>query len=188
MVDDVRVRWSGGGVWRPSPGLRLAGLVIGVLFVGTTVWLYADGEVLSNRDVLLFGVADVVAVVVLPIVLFRWRLVLEDDELVRVFFRVRRLPLHQVVEARNVSRQGLTFVTADAQQMSFGGLGNSAWGHRRSRPGRADLVARAVLCAAAAARGEEPPVDYRLPPMSGLWAAIIEGGIWGAIVGFLARD
>ena len=188
MVDDAPVPWSGEGVWRPSPGLRITWLIIGVLLLATTIWLYADGEVLTDRDVLLFGVADLLAVVVLPVVLLRWRLVLEDDELARVSFRVHRLPIHQVVEARNVSRRGLTFVTADGRQMTFGGLGNSAWGHRRSGPTRADLVARAVLCTAAAARGEEPPVDYRLPPMSGWWAAIIEGGGWGAIVGFLVRD
>ncbi|GAA4103868.1 hypothetical protein GCM10023066_53100 [Nocardioides kongjuensis] len=177
------MRWSGPGVWRPGPGLRIAWLVIGVLFVSGTTWLYLDGEVLSDGDVPLFAVSDLVAVVVLPVVLLRWRLVLTGDELVRVFFRIRRIPLREVVDARNVSRQGLTFVCADGRELTFGGVANSAWGHRRTTPTRADLVARAVLSAAATAQGEEPPVDYRLPPMTGLKQEIIEQGIVGGIVG-----
>ncbi len=41
-----------------------------------------------------------------------------------------------------------------------------------------------MLCAAASARGEVPPSDYRSPPMMGLRRAVIEGGVWALIVGF----
>ena len=82
-------------------------------------------------------------------------------------------------------REGLTFVLSDGREESFGAVGNSAWGHRKKTATRADLAARAVLCAAATALGEVPASDYRLPPMKGLRKAAIEGGIWAAIVGFL---
>jgi len=185
MVAPAPVPRSGAGVWRPSPGLRITWLVVGILFVSGTVWLYLDGEQLSDREILLFATADLVAVVVLPVMLLRWRLVLVDEELIRVLFRVRRIPVREIVEARNVARQGLTFVTADGRELAFGGLGNSAWGHRRGKPTRADIVARTVLCAAASARGEEPPFDYRLPPMTGLVQAMIEHGIAAGIIAYL---
>lgn len=178
------VRRTGDNVWRPGATLRLAWLVLGVAFLAGTGWLASDGA-LSLRDKVLFGAADVAAVTPLPVVLFRWRMVLEADALYLVFLRVRRVPVRDIVDAKAVPKDGLTFVLRDGQTESFGALGNTAWGHRRASPTRADLAARAVLRAAAEARGEEPPGDYRLTPMRGLRKAAIEGGIWAAIVGLL---
>jgi hypothetical protein len=45
-----------------------------------------------------------------------------------------------------------------------------------------------VLCAAATARGEVPPVGYRLPPVSGLKRAAIEGGIASFVIGAFLGD
>lgn len=175
-------------MWRPSFGLRAAYSLLGLAFLTGTVWLASDRGPLSSKDLVEFCVTDLVVVVGLPIVLFRWRLVLEADELIFVFIRVRRLPLGEIVQAKCVARRGLVFVCRDGSDQSFGALGNTAWGHRRKHPTRADLAARTVLCAAAAARGEIPPVDYRLPPLSGVKRAAIEGGIAAFVIGLFIGD
>jgi hypothetical protein len=178
------VRGYGHNVWRPGVGQQLACLAIGLGFIGASAWLTVDPADTSMRDRVLVGAAGVLAVVLLPVCLFRWRMLLKQDELVLVFLRTRRLPLREIVAAKTVPRQGLTFVLADGQEDSFGALVNSAWAHRRKEATRADLAARTVLIAAAQARGEVPDFGYRLPPMRGLKRAAIEGGIWAGIVGF----
>lgn len=176
------VRRAGDNIWRPSVGLRFSWLLIGAAFLAGTAWLASEGG-LSLRDKIAFGAADVAAVTVLPIVFFRWRMVLDSDDLHLVFLRTRRLAVREIVEAKSVPGDGLTFVLSDGRTESFAAVASSAWGHRRTTPTRADLAARAVLCAAALARGEVPPMNYRLPPMRGLKKPAIEGGIWAAIVG-----
>jgi len=178
------VRRTGHNVWRPGVGLQLTWLVICVAFVAGTAWLALSGGGLSAKDKITFGSADLAAVVFLPVILLRWRMVLEHNELILVFLRARRIPLRNIVGAKTVPKQGLTFVLADGQEHSFSALGNTAWGHRRTEATRADLAARTVLTAAAQARGEVPEFGYRLPPMRGLKKAAIEGGIWAMIVGF----
>jgi hypothetical protein len=155
---------------------------MGAAFLAGTTWLASEGG-LSVRDKIAFGSADVAAVTLLPIVFFRWRMVLESDDLYLVFLRARRLALREIVEAKSVPGDGLTFALSDGRTESFAAVANSAWGHRRRTPTRADLAARAVLCAAARARGEVPPMDYRLPPLRGLKKSAVEGGIWATIVG-----
>ena len=188
MFDEARVRRSGDNLWRPSFGLRAAYLLVGLAFLAATVWLALDGGPLSSKDLVEFSVADLVVVVGLPIVLFRWRLVLEADELILVFVRVRRLAVREIVEAKCVAGRGLVFVCKDGSEQSFGALGNTAWGHRRKDPTRTDLAARQVLSAAATARGEAPPVDYRVPPLSGLKRAAIKGGIVAFVIGLFLGD
>jgi hypothetical protein len=162
-------------------GLRVSWLLIVVALLAGTAWL-ASGGGLSFRDRIVFGAADVAAVTLLPVVFFRWRMVLDSDDLYLVFLRARRLAVREIVEAKSVPRDGLTFILTDGRTESFAAVANTAWGHRSTTPTRADLAARAVLCAAARARGEAPPTDYRLPPMRGLKKAALEGGIWAAIV------
>ncbi|KAA1422222.1 hypothetical protein FE697_013715 [Mumia zhuanghuii] len=177
----TEVRSTGDNIWRPSPGHRLSGLLVGAAFLAGTTWLASNGE-LSLKDKILFGAADITLVILLPVMLFRWRMVLDRDAVTFVFLRVRRVPIEEIVDAKTVPRDGLTFVLRDGGQESFAGLANSAWGHRRTTPTRADNAAREVLCAAAAARGEIPPADFRLPPMRALKRAAVEGGIWAALV------
>ena len=182
-----RVRRAGDNIWRPSVGLRLSWLLMGAAFLAGTAWLASEGG-LSLRDKIAFSAADVAAVTVLPIVFFRWRMVLDNDHLCLVFVRARRLAVREIVEAKSVPGDGLTFVLSDGRTESFAAVANNAWGHRRRTPTRADLAARAVLCAAARARGDVPPMNYRLPPMRGLKKAAIEGGIWAAIVGLFVGN
>lgn len=183
----TEVRRLGDNIWRPSVGLRLAWLLLGTALLVGTAWLASDGE-LSIKDKVMFGTGDIGAVTLLPVVLFRWRMVLDCDAVYFVFLRVRRVPVEEIVEAKTVPRDGLTFVLRNGREESFGALANSAWGHRRETPTRADRAAGAVLSAAAAARGEAPPADFRLPPMRGLRRAAIEGGIWAAIVGLFVSN
>ncbi|WP_182377175.1 hypothetical protein [Nocardioides sp. WS12] len=140
------------------------------------------------KERILYGTGAVTLLSLLPVVLFRWRIVVERDDLLLVFLRVRRVSLKEVVEAKSVAREGLVFVCRDGSEHSFGGLGNSAWAHRRKWPTHTDLVARDVLQAAAGARGEEGPLDYRLPPVRGLMAAAMQWSVGAAIVGFFLRD
>jgi hypothetical protein len=162
--------------------------VVGLAFVATASWLLFGGGPLSLRDRIEFTAGDLVALVVLPVALFRWRLVLERDELAFVFLRVRRVALRDIVEAKCVAGRGLVFVRGDGSDESTQLVSNSAWGHRRKRPTRADLIARTVLCAAAESRGEAPPVDYRLPPLSGLRRASIRGFIAAILIGTFLSD
>lgn len=183
----TEVRHAGDNIWRPSVGLRLTWLLLGAVLLAGTAWLASDGE-LSLKDEIMFGTGDISAVILLPVVLFRWRMVLDRDAVYFVFLRVRRVPVEEIVDAKTVPREGLTFVLRNGRRESFGALANSAWGHRRETPTRADRAARVVLCAAAAARGEVPPADFRLPPMRGLKRAAVEGGIWAAIVGLFVSN
>jgi len=182
-----QVRRTGDNIWRPGVTLRLAWLVTGAALMAGTLWLVADGD-LSRIQLLTFAAATLVGVVLLPVVLFRWRMVLERDELLLVFLSVRRLPLSEVVGAKMIAREGLTFVCEGGREESFGALGNTAWGHKSEVPTRADLAARTILIAAAEARGEVPPLDYRLPPMGGLKKAALRVGIWTAIVSLILGD
>lgn len=161
-------------------------LLVGVFLVGTS-WLAARGP-LSLRDGIVFGCADIAFVALSPVVLFRWRMVLDSDALSLVFLRVRRMEVRTIVEAKVVPREGLTFVLDDGGTESFGALGHNAWAHRRKTATRADLAARAVLAAAAAARGEDPPAAYRLPPMRGMRRAMVEDGILALVVGLVAGN
>jgi hypothetical protein len=188
MLEEAPVRRSGDNIWRPSLWARAAYLLLGLAFLAGTVWLATDGGPLTPKDMVEFSTGDLLVLVGLPIVLFRWRMVLEPDELIFVFFRERRQCLREIVEAKCVARRGLVFVCKDGSDQSFAALGNTVRGHRRKNPTRTDLAARAVLCAAATARGEVPPVDYRLPPMSGLKRAAIEGGIAGFVIGLFLGD
>jgi hypothetical protein len=159
--------------------------VLGAAFVAATIWLTAGGEELSVRDILLLVGVSLLSLVGVPIILFRWRMILEPEELLLVWASVRRVALVEVVDAKCVANQGLVFVLRDGSEEAFGALGNTAWDHRRRNPTTADLAARAVLCAAATARGEDPPIDFRLPPLRGLKKAAVRGGIVSAILGFL---
>jgi hypothetical protein len=187
MLDGNGVRRSGPGVWRPGPGTRAGYLLVGLGLLLGSLWLATHGPISTGHRVE-YVVVDLAIVLGLPVVLLRWRLVLEQDELVLVFVRARRLDLREIVAARCVAKQGLVFVCADGSEHSFAGLGNSAWGHRRRHPTRADLAARAVLCAAATARGEVPPVDFRLPPLSGRLQAALEGGVVAFLLGLVLGD
>lgn len=181
------IRRDGVNVWRLSVRARLAWvLFVGVFLIGTS-WL-ATSDPLSLRDGIVFGCADIAFVALSPVVLFRWRMVLDSDVLYLVFLRVRRIEVRRIVEAKVVPREGLTFVLDDGGTQSFGALGNNAWAHRRKTATRADLAARAVLVAAATARGEDPQAEYRLPPMKGLKRAMVEDGILALIVGLVAGN
>lgn len=182
------MRRYGDDVWRPSPGLRASYLLIAAAFLVGTTWLYLGGDVLSLRDKVMFSVADLSAVSLLPLILFRWRLVLDRDELSFVFVRVRRLAVRDIVDAKCVAKEGLVFVCSDGTTESFGALGNTAWGHRRTSPTRSDLVARKVLCAAATARGDVPPSDFRLGPLRGVKRAAVEGGIAAFVLGLILGE
>ena len=181
------VRRDGENVWRPSARARLAWVLLATVFLTGTTWLAMNGP-LSLKDGILFGCADIAFISLSPVVLFRWRMVLDSEVVSLVFLRVRRIELGRIVEAKVVPREGLTFVLDDGSTESFGALGNNAWAHRRKAASRADLAARAVLVAAAAARGEEPPVEYRLPPMKGLKRAAVEDGIWALVVGLIVGN
>jgi hypothetical protein len=176
------VRRSGGNVWRPTRKTHVANTVGGLVLLALTVWLLLDDGPLSIKDTIVFLIGDVVLVIAVPTALFRWRIVLEKDELLFVFLRVRRLAVRDIVEAKCIAGRGVVFVSRDGSDESTCMVANGAWAHRRASPTRADLLARAVLCAAAEARGEVPPVDYRLPPATGFRRVAIRGGI----VGFLA--
>ncbi|BBH18624.1 hypothetical protein Back2_29110 [Nocardioides baekrokdamisoli] len=169
-------------VWRPSVGSRAALTLTGIVLLGATITLAITGP-MTTKSWLIFTLGDCAWIVGIPVVLFRWRLVLSATELSMVFLRTRRIPVRDIVEVKCVARQGLVFVTRNGHEESFGAFGNSIWSQKRSTPSKADLVAREVLRAAAVARGEEPDLDYRLPPITGLKRAAIEGGIWAAIVG-----
>ena len=166
-------------------GARLAWLLVGAAFLVGTTWLATSGPV-SLEDAVLFGGADLAFVALTPVVLRRWRMVLDPDALYLVFVRVRRVELARIVDAKVVPRDGLTFVLDDGTTESFGALGNAAWSHRRRTATRADLAARGVLGAAALARGEEPPAEYRLPPMKGLKRVAVEDGVVALVVGVIA--
>ena len=182
------MRRFGENVWRPSVASRAAYLLLGLAFLAGTAWLASDGGPLSPRDLVMFAVGGLIAVIGLPIVLFRWRMVLEPDELLLVFVRVRRLPLREIVGAKCVAKQGLVFVREDGSEESFAALGNTAWAHRRAKPTPGDLAARAVLCAAARVRGEVAPVDFRLGPVSGIRRAAVEGGIAAFVIGLFLGE
>ncbi len=177
------VRRSGENLWRPSLGSRVLTATLALLLGVGYVWSLSEGLTLGKH--LYYGALATFGAVTVPVVLFRWRLVLEPDELIRVFLRVRRVPIRDIVAAKVVPREGFVFVCADGSELSFGALGNSPWSYRRAEPTRADLVARAVLCAAARQRGEEPPLDFRLPPPTGFVRAAIEVGIWAAVIGLV---
>lgn len=66
----------------------------------------AESGSLLFKDMVEFSVGDLVVVVGLPIVLFRWRMVLESDELSFVFVRVRRLTSRELVEAKCIAGGG----------------------------------------------------------------------------------
>lgn len=185
--DPKPVRRHGEHIWRASGGLQIAWLVVCLAFLAGTTSLHAHGG-LSTKQTVLYAVSDVCIVIFLPVMRFRWRMVLDPDELVFVFLRVRRLPLAEIVEAKSVVRQGLVFVCKDGTEESFGALANSARAHRRDTPTKADLAARTVLCAAARVRGEPAPVDYRLPPLSGVRRAALEGGVVAFILGLFLSD
>lgn len=161
-------------------------MLLGAFLVGGSTWMLSESGPMSVGSLLKFGLADLATLLVLPVALLRWRLVLEPDELILVFLRVRRLPLQDIVEAKCVAGRGLVFVCRNGVEESTQLVGNTAWAHRRKRPTRADLLARAVLCAAADARGDAPPVDYRLAPTSGLKRAALKGGLVALIIGLLA--
>lgn len=181
------VRRSGDHVWWPSTGSRAIVAVLAIAVGAGYLWLLREGD-LSVAQHVLYAATVGSCAFLLPFVLFRWRLVLEPDELIRVFVRTERVPLREVVAAKVVPREGLVFECADGTTLSFGACGNSAWAHRRHHASRADLIARTVLRAAATARGEDAPHDYRLPPVKGLRQAAAEYGLWTAIVRSLTRD
>ncbi|WP_207024801.1 hypothetical protein [Phycicoccus sp. DTK01] len=181
------VRRHGVNVWRPSVRARLSWVLLVTVFLVGTTSLAMSGP-LPTKDGLLFACADIAFISLSPVVLFRWRMVLGSDVVSLVFLRVRRIELRRIVEAKVVPREGLTFVLDDGSTESFGALGNTAWAHRRATASRADLAARAVLVAAAEARGEEPPLAYRLPPIKGLKRAAVEDGIWALVVGLIVGN
>lgn len=183
MFSEPPVRRSGENVWRPPVGVLIMSVGLGAAALLLTYWLYSTGEPLSLRDRIVFPACDLMAVVLVPVAVLRWRVVLEPDELIFVFLRVRRLALREIVDARCVANRGLVFVCRDGSEEATELLGNSFRGHRRVRPTRSDLAARTVLCAAARLRGESPPYDFRLGPIAGRKEAMIEGGIWALIVG-----
>jgi hypothetical protein len=145
------------------------------------------GGPLSLKAGTLLGCADIAFISLSPVVLFRWRIVLDSDVVSLMILSVRQIELRRIVEAKVVPREGLTFVLNDGSTESFGALGNNAWAHRRKAASRADLAARAVLVAAAA-RGEALPVEYRLPPMKGVKRAAVEDGIWPLVVGLIVGN
>ncbi|QKE84201.1 hypothetical protein [Arthrobacter sp. NEB 688] len=172
-------------VWRPSIATRLGWIVLASTFLVGTSWLATTGE-LGRSEVVVFTLTDATLVGLTPVVLLRWRMVLGVDALSLVFVRVRRIDLRDVVGAKVLPREGLTFVLDDGTTQSFGGLANSRLAERRAVPSRADRAAHAVLAAAAVVRGEDPPAQYRLPPMRGLRRVLVEDGILALLVAMVA--
>ena len=170
-------------MWRRRRSIRALYLLGAALFVALAAQPLFDGDSLSLKQIAMLAVAAAI-LVALPVELYRERLVLETEELVFVGWRVRRLTLREIVDARCVAGRGLVFVCEDGAEEPFAALGNTAWGHRRKRPTRSDLLARTVLAAAARARGDVPIPNYRLAPMFGRRRAAIEAGIIGVIVAF----
>ncbi|MGZ4524230.1 MAG: hypothetical protein ACXVXO_12570 [Mycobacteriaceae bacterium] len=121
------MRRSGDNVWRPSFGNRAVALLVGLAWLAGTTWLAQSGPA-SPKEMIEAAVGDLFVLIALPIALFRWRMVLEYDELVCVFIRVRRLNLREIVDAKCVAKQGLVFVCKDGSEHSFGAVGNGRWG------------------------------------------------------------
>jgi hypothetical protein len=173
---------TGDIVWRPSLTAKLLHGLGGPACLALVMWmLFAGGplSVLQEITCVLVGISLVVAV---PPSVLRWRLVLERDELVFVFLTTRRLPLREIVDVKSAGNSGLVFTCSDGTQESTSLLGNGLRSHRRANPTQSDLAARAVLCAAARARGEVPPVDFRLPPVKLSKRSLTRGVVVGFVL------
>src|SRR5436190_18122477 len=91
-----RVRREGDGIWRPSIGARITWLAMVAVLVPATFWLIGNDSELSAGRAGVYVLTALGLLITLPVFLFRWRLVLEDDEVLFVFFRVRRMPLKTI--------------------------------------------------------------------------------------------
>ncbi|WP_300680451.1 hypothetical protein [Nocardioides sp.] len=179
---------TGGVVWRPSlPAKVLTGL-LGLVGGTACAWLLLTGDDQSLKDQGLQALCVIAALVAVPPAVFRWRVVLERDELLFVFLSTRRLPVRDIVQATCSSGDGVAFVCADGRSESTSLVGNGLWSHRRTKPTDADLMARTVLCAAAEARGEAPPTEFRLPPVRLTKRQLLRGGVFAFLFGAFFSD
>jgi hypothetical protein len=179
---------TGGTVWRPNLAGNLVNGVGGLAFLALLLWMLLDGGPLSMKQTILSVLGVVFLVVAVPPAVFRWRLVLERDELLLVFLTTRRLPLQEIVEARSDRGGGLVFICRDGSRESTSLLSNGLRSHRRANPTAADLAARAVLCAAAEARGEFPPRDFRLPPVRLSKKSVVRAGVFAFVLGLFLGE
>jgi hypothetical protein len=185
VLTEVSESPTGDIVWRPSLVADLLNGVGGLACLAGVTWLLLAGGPLSVVQEIACVLGGISLVVAVPPAVLRWRLVLERDELVFVFLTTRRLPLREIVDVKSAGNDGLVFTCSDGTQESTSLLGNGLRSHRRANPTQSDLAARAVLCAAARARGEVPPTDFRLPPVKLTKRSLAGGFVLAFVVSLL---